>query len=103
MKILVLHGTSDLYGSGKILLTVVQALISNNHSVILLLSEEGPLSDAMKSSGVDVRIIRLGILRKKYFSLGGLFNRIKVLKQAYSSIKKIIQENKIDLVYSNTT
>lgn len=103
MKILVLHGTSDLYGSGKILLTAVQTLVSANHSVILLLSEEGPLSNAMRASGVEVRIIRLGILRKKYFSFEGFFNRIIVLKKAYASIKKIIREDKIDLIYSNTT
>lgn len=103
MKILVLHGTSDLYGSGKILLSAVEALIANGHTAIVLLSEEGPLSDAMRSAGADLRIVRLGILRKKYFTPAGIFNRLKVLRSAYSALKKIYREENIDLVYSNTT
>jgi glycosyltransferase involved in cell wall biosynthesis len=103
MKILVLHGTSDLYGSGKILLSAVDALILNGHTAIVLLSEEGPLSEAMRNAGADVRIVRLGILRKKYFTPVGFFNRLKVLRLAYIAIKKIYAEEHIDLIYSNTT
>lgn len=103
MKILVLHGTSDLYGSGKILLTAVEALIQQGHSVIVLLSEEGPLSAEMRKAGAVVSIVRLGILRKKYFTVGGIFNRVKVLYSAFRTIKKMIAVEKIDLIYSNTT
>lgn len=103
MKILVLHGSSDLYGSGKIILNVTISLKHQGHSVIVLLSEEGPLADKMRKAGAEVRIIRLGILRKKYFTVTGIFNRLKVLLKAFYSIRKIIREEKINLVYSNTT
>ncbi len=103
MKILVLHGTSDLYGSGKILVTVVETLVENNHSVIVLLSQEGPLSIALRLVGAEVKIIRLGIIRKKYFSPKGIINRIVVLKNAYRAIKKLVKDEKIELIYSNTT
>jgi len=103
MKILMLHGTSDLYGSGRILLTAAEALVERGHSVLLLLSEEGPLSVEMRKAGIEVRILRLGILRKKYFSVKGLLNRVIVLSKAYRSIQTIIKKEQYNLIYSNTT
>jgi len=103
MKILMLHGTSDLYGSGRILLTAAEALVSSGHTVLLLLSEEGPLSVEMRKAGIEVRILRLGILRKKYFSVKGLLNRVIVLSKAYHSIQTIIKKEQYNLIYSNTT
>jgi len=53
--------------------------------------------------GIPVKIVRLGILRKKYYSLPGLLNRSYILSKAFFQLRKIIREEKTDLVYSNTT
>ena len=68
-----------------------------------MLSETGPLEDEFNKIGIPTKIIRLGVLRRKYLSVGGLINRIKVLFKAYQSIKKICREQKIELIYTNTT
>jgi glycosyltransferase involved in cell wall biosynthesis len=103
MNILMLNVSSDLYGSSKILKQTAIALKKKGHQPIVLLSETGPLEDEFNKIGIPTKIIRLGVLRRKYLSVGGLINRIKVLFKAYQSIKEICREQKIELIYTNTT
>jgi glycosyltransferase involved in cell wall biosynthesis len=103
MKILLLHSSSDQYGASKILLGIVQLLVKRNHQVWVVLSEEGPLSNDLLQAGAEVIYIRLGILRRKYFSPTGIINRMITINQAKKELEKIIRQKNIDLVYSNTT
>lgn len=103
MKILMLHGSSDLYGASKILLVTVQTLVNNGNQVTVILTESGPLAHLLTEAGASVLFIRLGILRRKYKSVAGLMNRIAVLRKAYLSICTLIRQQQFDVVYSNTT
>ncbi|RZL19667.1 MAG: glycosyltransferase family 1 protein [Pedobacter sp.] len=103
MNILILNSTSDLYGSSKILIYVLKALIKKGHNPVVVLSEEGPLIAELEQLNVKITIIRLGILRRKYFNLPGLFNRLSVSFKAWRSLSRVIKEEKIDHIYSNTT
>lgn len=103
MNILILGASSDLYGGSKILSIVANILKEGNHHPIVVVSEDGELIGELNKLGVTVKIIRLGILRRKYLSFPGILNRIKVTRSAWKSLSKIIDEQKIDVVYSNTT
>ena len=103
MNILILHGSSDLYGASKILITTIRVFKKNGHQILVVLSEDGPLVKAILELGVEVKFIKLGILRRKYKSITGVLNRFFVLRKAYYSIKHLIKERNISLVYSNTT
>ncbi|GAA3982953.1 glycosyltransferase family 4 protein [Pedobacter ginsengiterrae] len=103
MNILILNNTSDLYGGSKILSIVVKILAEGEHKPIVVLSESGPLVDELAKLDVDIRIIRLGILRRKYLSVPGILNRLTVTKNAWKTLNKLIDDNNIDLIYSNTT
>ena len=103
MTILALHSSSGLYGSSKVFLEAIKTFSAEGHSIVAVLSEEGPLSDELRLTNADVRIVRLGIIRRKYFSFTGIFNRAYYLSKAILTLKKIIREENIDLVYSNTT
>lgn len=103
MNILILHGSSDLYGASKILLVTVRAIIKKGHKPLVVLTEDGPLAEQLKQLGAEVNFIRLGILRRKYKTLPGIINRLQVIRNAWQDIKKLISERKIGLVYSNTT
>ena len=46
-KVMMLHGSSDLYGASKIFLLTAEILNKNGMSVIVILSEEGPLADGL--------------------------------------------------------
>ena len=102
MRILFLHGSSDLYGASKIFLQTIKIVQQKGHNCIVVLSSEGPLVSELKSLGVQVEIVNLGILRRKYFTPIGLVNRLHKWFHASIFIQKIISEQKIELVYSNT-
>jgi glycosyltransferase involved in cell wall biosynthesis len=103
MKILMLHVATDLYGSSKILFLVAKKLREEGHEVHLVVSEDGPLLDVFKQIGATTSIIRLGVLRKRYLNVYGLLNRARVLLSALVQLRRLIQSEKIDLIYTNTT
>ena len=103
MNILILHGSSDLYGASKMLLVTVDLCRKKGHHPIVVITENGPLALALEESGFEVIFIRLGILRRKYKSFTGIVNRLLVLYKAYYAIKRLVKEKNIELVYSNTT
>ena len=103
MNILVLGASSDLYGGSKILAIAVKILAEGKHRPIVVLSETGYLVDELQRMNIEVKIIRLGILRRKYLSISGILNRISVTRNAWKALNNLIDENKIDLIYSNTT
>jgi glycosyltransferase involved in cell wall biosynthesis len=103
MKILLLHSSSDVYGASKIFLGTVQLLKKRNHDVWVVLSEDGPLVKKLASAGATVLMVRLGILRRKYFNPLGIINRIATLLRAQKQLQELIRKEKIELVYSNTT
>jgi glycosyltransferase involved in cell wall biosynthesis len=102
MNILVLHVVSDMYGSSKVLLQAVQALKARGHKVCVVVSENGPLTDALALEGIETIIIRLGILRRRYLNVLGLVNRACVLTCAFFALKKLCKQNQIDIIYTNT-
>lgn len=103
MNVLILNSSSDLYGGCRIMSIVAETLLLDGHRPIVILSENGPLVAFLEEKGIDVRIIRLGILRRKYMNIPGLFNRIKVSRKAWSTLSTLIDQEKIDVIYSNTT
>ncbi len=103
MKILFLHSSSDLYGAGKILLLSVHTLKKNGHTPIVVLSSPGPLAEALQDIGIEVRFIRLGILRRKYYSISGIINRIITFRKAVKTLSNLVTIENIPLIYSNTT
>ena len=102
MRILLLHSSSDIYGASKIFLQTVQLLKKSCHYTIVALSNEGPLSLELEKAGVEVHIINLAILRRKYFNVAGVFNRYKKWGVAVQALSELIDQHQIDTVYSNT-
>jgi glycosyltransferase involved in cell wall biosynthesis len=102
MRILLLHSSSDLYGASKIFLQTVTLLRQHGHNCVVVLSNKGILEQALESVGAEVFIVNLGILRRKYFSIAGLFNRIQKWRSASNELNSLIHKHQIELVYSNT-
>ena len=103
MKILLLHSSSDEYGASKILLGTVRILQQQGHRTWVVLSATGPLVPALEAAGATVLIERLGILRRKYFTPGGMMNRFLHIQRAKKKLAAFIRQEEINLVYSNTT
>lgn len=101
-NVLMLHSVSDIYGASRILLITATMLLEMNYNVHVVISEQGPLSEQLRLAGVRVSIIRLGILRKKYFNLFGLANRAWVLSIAYVKLRRLVKAEAVGVIYSNT-
>ncbi len=100
---LMLHCTADLYGSSRILLYIAAIMRKKGHQIIVVLPENGPLKQEMEALGVDVRIINMGILRRKYFTPWGMLGRFFLWIAAIFQLSSIILSKDIQLVYSNTS
>ncbi|MCC5938447.1 MAG: glycosyltransferase [Lunatimonas sp.] len=101
-KVLVFHSSSDLYGASNSLLRSLKALKQQQMDPVLVLSEPGPLSEAVAELGVPVHYIRLGVIRRKYVSLTGLFNRMYFIGKAILEIRRLIKQEGFDLALTNT-
>jgi glycosyltransferase involved in cell wall biosynthesis len=102
-KILLLHSSSDLYGASKILINTALALKNVGYLVDIVLSEFGPLVSELHSLELNVKVIKLGILRRKYFNVSGMINRLQTVYSAQGMLSEIVKKEKYDIVYSNTT
>ncbi|MFC3416613.1 glycosyltransferase family 4 protein [Algoriphagus hitonicola] len=102
MKILALHSGADLYGSSRIFLETLSVFRQQRIEILVILPHSGPLVKKLEELGVEVQIKNLGILRRKYFTSLGLFNRLKRILQAYRFFDRLHQRHQFDVVYSNT-
>ena len=100
--ILFLQSSSELYGSGKILLQVLGIYRSQGFVPVVILPGEGDLAESMRAEGFIVKIKNLGILRRKYVNPKGLINRLKRNIQAYIFLNQLHRQYQFQLVYSNT-
>ncbi|SHM56783.1 Glycosyltransferase involved in cell wall bisynthesis [Cyclobacterium lianum] len=101
-RVLMLHGSSDVYGASKIFLITATVLQQNGNQVMVVLSEPGPLSRQLQDLGIRVAFIRLGVIRRKYFNIRGLINRIRVMFRAYKALSALAEQEGTTHVYSNT-
>ena len=102
-NILIVHSSNDTYGASKILLNIIDFFISEGYKVYLFLPEKGPLNENNIIKKCDLKILELGVFRKRYFNFFGLFNRLYYIIRSTWIIKSFILKNKIDLVYTNTS
>lgn len=101
-KILFLHGSNDLYGASKVLTEIINLLFEKDYEIHLILPYNGPLDDILCDK-TTIYYKNLGVFRKKYFNPLGLFNRFYKITSSIFFINKIIRDNSIDIVYTNTS
>ena len=102
-KILIAHSSNDNYGASKVLINTIDIFINNGFDIYLMLPNNGPLNDNQIIKKTNLKIINLGVFRKKYFTFLGLINRLYFIIKSSLYIKKFLKRNQIDLVYSNTS
>ena len=100
-SILFVHTSSDLYGASRIFLITIQLAKQAGHRPYVVLTDPGQLSEELIRSGIPVTFLKLGILRRKYLSVGGLLNRFWFICRATLKLIKLIRVNQIDLIYAN--
>jgi glycosyltransferase involved in cell wall biosynthesis len=102
-KILITHSSNDNYGASKILISIVDIFIKNGYDIYLILPSNGPMNDNQIIKKTNLKILNLGVFRKKYFTFFGLINRFYFIIKSSLYIKNFLKRNQIDLVYTNTS
>lgn len=98
-----LNSSSDLYGASKVFGDMARILKEAGHEIHVVLSAGGPLVDELQKQGIEVRLLRLGVIRRKYFNLPGMVNRLFYLGKTSLYLVKFIKKKEVDIVYANTS
>ena len=103
-KILFLHSSAELYGSDRSLLNIITNIDKNEFEIHVMLPCDGPLVTLLSQiPNVTVSIFDFAVLRRKMLSIGGGISYVISFLKSKRHIKKYIKENKIDVVYTNTS
>lgn len=102
-RVLILHSSNDMYGASRIVLQVIDVLIKAQYEVSVILPYNGVLNKIIIDKGASCSIYNLGVFRKKYMNLKGLYNRFLKIKKAKKYIANYIDKHHIDLLYTSTS
>ena len=89
-KIFLAHSSNDLYGASKILINIIELLISQGYKVYLFLPEKGPLHENNIIRKCNIHIVEFGVFRKRYFNFLGLINRLYYIIKSTLIIRSFI-------------
>jgi len=92
-KILIAHSSNDKYGASKVLINLIDIFIKNGFDIYLMLPNDGPLNNNEIIKKTNLKIINLGVFRKKYFTIFGLINRLYFIIKSSLYNKKFLKKN----------
>lgn len=104
MRILVINGSSDLYGANRILAETME-ILAKQHQLVLVLPDDGPLSPFVKKLIPSLEVIvvpNLPTVSRKMFSPGGIIRSFKNYLSCYQKLKEIKKGYRCNLAYINT-
>lgn len=101
-NILFLHAGAEMYGADKVLLDLITRLDRNEYHPVVVLPTEGVLVDALKKQDIEVDVIPYPIMRRKYFTVTGIFSYAYNLLKYSGMLTKYAKEKNIELVHTNT-
>ena len=72
--VLFLHASDELYGSDRMLLTVLDAVLERVRPIVVLPADTTPgeLTAALRERGIDVRRCQIPVIRRRYMSPAGI-------------------------------
>jgi len=104
MRILFVHGGSDLYGASKMLLRLASKFVSDGNSVLAVLSTDGPLRSALEKKGVEVIIHSLlpVVTRRGFRSVLGIISLLMRIPMSVIVLGRIVAAFRPDVIHTNT-
>lgn len=100
--VLVAHPSPDLYGSDRVLLETLSALVAAGWRTVLTVPASGPLVALAEARGAEVRICPTPILRKAALRPRGLAALVRSTLAALGPGRRLLRELDADLVVVNT-
>jgi glycosyltransferase involved in cell wall biosynthesis len=102
LNILFVHQSADMYGSDKVLLSLVEGLDRVRFRPVVMLPCEGPLKEALQEGGIEVHVVPLVRIGRSTLSLVGLARLPWEIGQSLRTMSRLLKGRKISIVHSNT-
>lgn len=96
------HQSADLYGSDRVLLSLVTKLDRKKYLPIVFLPVEGPLVVELVSAGVECHVLPITRLARSTLSLRGMLNIPANLMKSLAAFNRVLTGRRVDVVHSNT-
>jgi glycosyltransferase involved in cell wall biosynthesis len=101
--VLFVHGSAEMYGSDKVLLSLAQAVAQGQEFMpVVLLHEEGPLHVALAAVGIEVHVCNVVKITRAMLRLGMPVNLLKQAGAALADFDRVVAGRRVALVHSNT-
>jgi len=101
-KVLVIYGSSDLYGASKNLIRSLEGFKRMGWKSISVLPHDGPLVEIMRNLGFEVMLMEHGVLRRQNLNPIGLLTLFGQIFSAFFKLSALIKKEKISLIYTNS-
>jgi glycosyltransferase involved in cell wall biosynthesis len=103
VNILLLHSSSDFYGSGYVIYNLLKYLKKQQNNSIVVLPNEGELSTELRKIDIEVIIYDFPVLRREYLNFLGVLSFLIKMVLSIFYIAKIINKHKINIIHTNTS
>lgn len=100
--ILFIHQSAEMYGSDKVLLSLVEGLDKSCFRPIVLLPSEGPLMDALRASKVETHVVPLVRFSRATLSVSGVMRLPYEIWRSLRAMNRVLDGVNISIVHSNT-
>ena len=104
--VLFVHHSNDLYGADVMLLETVKGLDPEQFTPYVVLPDDckaqGGLAAELEKAKIPYQFIPLAVIRRKYFKLGHFPTYCLEAVRAIGALRRIIREQRIQIVHSNT-
>ncbi|MFC6878199.1 MULTISPECIES: glycosyltransferase family 4 protein [Actinomadura] len=95
------HPSPDLYGSDRMLVESVRALVPE-WRVVVTIPADGPLSAALRDAGAEIVVLPVPVLRKAYMSPFGLVRLAFAATRALPAAWRLLRRHRAAALYVNT-
>lgn len=101
-NILIIHQSSELYGSDKTLLVLLSKLNKTEFFPVVILPDEGPLKTELEKQGIKVTIAPVLKVYRKMFTPANLLRFFKQVRTSIKLLDHLNKEYEFSFIYSNT-
>jgi glycosyltransferase involved in cell wall biosynthesis len=102
-RVLLVHSSSDRYGSDRQLLLIAAGLDPARYRPLVILPGSGPLAEDLDSAGVQTMIRPLAVLRRAFVSPPGMARLGARVAADTIGLGRLVRAHRISLVHSNTS
>jgi glycosyltransferase involved in cell wall biosynthesis len=100
--VLVAHPGAELYGSDRVLLESVSALIDDGWRVVVTVPTQGPLLDELRERGATIAACVSPVLRKSALRPRGMLRLIRATTRGLRDGSRLISRERPSVMYVNT-